>query len=104
MLKKLKYADYLVHLELFYRVICNLEILPKEDLDFVKTKTNETVYLHSDNTIKTHNNIFLKKNLNKDIVIQNSDKSNSIVIADKDIYIKRLENNLSDQRKFDKVI
>ena len=43
MLKKLKYADQLVHLELFYRDICNLEILPKEDLDFVKTKTKETV-------------------------------------------------------------
>ena len=40
--KQLKYADYLVHFELFYRDICNLEILSNEDLDFVKTKTKET--------------------------------------------------------------
>ena len=41
--KQLKYADYLVHFELFYRDIRNLEILSNEDLDFVKTKTKETV-------------------------------------------------------------
>ena len=40
--KQLKYADYLVHFELFYRDICNLEILSNEDLDFVKTETKET--------------------------------------------------------------
>ena len=41
--KQLKYADYLVHFELFYRDIRNLEILSNKDLDFVKTKTKETV-------------------------------------------------------------
>ena len=40
---------------------------------------------------------------NKDIVIQKSDKGNSVVIVDKDIYIKRMENLLSDHRKFEKV-
>ena len=35
--KQLKYADYLVHFELF-----NLKILSNEDLDFVKTKTKAT--------------------------------------------------------------
>ena len=40
--KQLKYADYLVYFELFYRDIRNLEILSNEDLDFVKTKTKET--------------------------------------------------------------
>ena len=40
---------------------------------------------------------------NKDIVIQKSDKGNSVVIVDKDTYIKRMENLLSDQRKFEKV-
>ena len=39
--QQLKYADYLVHFEFFYRNIRNLEILSKEDLDFVKTKTKE---------------------------------------------------------------
>ena len=40
--KQLNYADYLVHFELFYRNIRNLEVLSNEDLDFVKTKTKET--------------------------------------------------------------
>ena len=40
--KQLKYADYLVHFELFYIDIRNLEILSNEDLDFVKAKTKET--------------------------------------------------------------
>ena len=40
---------------------------------------------------------------NKDIVIQKSDKGNSVAIVDKDTYIKRMENLLSDQRKFEKV-
>ena len=40
---------------------------------------------------------------NKDIVIQKSDKGNSVVIVDKETYIKRMENLLSDERKFERV-
>ena len=40
---------------------------------------------------------------NKDIVIQKSDKGNSVVIVDKETYIKRTENILSDERKFGRV-
>ena len=39
----------------------------------------------------------------KDIVIQKSDKGNSVVIVDKETYIKRMENLLSDERKFERV-
>ena len=39
--KQLSYVDYLVHFELFYRNIRNLEVLSNEDLDFVKTKIKE---------------------------------------------------------------
>ena len=38
---KLNHADYLVSFELFYRNICNLQVLPTEDLDFIKTKTKD---------------------------------------------------------------
>ena len=41
---------------------------------------------------------------NKDIAIQTSDKGNSVVIVDKETYIKRTENLLSDERKFERVI
>ena len=37
-LSQLNYADYLMHFELFYRNISNLEVLFNKDLDFVKTK------------------------------------------------------------------
>ena len=40
---------------------------------------------------------------NKDIVIQKSDKGNSVVVDDKETYIKRMANLLNDQRKFEKV-
>ena len=41
---------------------------------------------------------------NKDIIIQKSDKGNSAVIVDKDTYIKRMENLLSDQRNLKKIL
>ena len=40
---------------------------------------------------------------NKDILIQKSYKGNSGVIVDKETYIKRMDNLLSDQRKFERV-
>ena len=40
---------------------------------------------------------------NKDIVIQKSDKGNFAATVDKETYIKRLENLLSDRRKFERV-
>ena len=44
------------------------------------------------------------KNLsqNKHIVIQKSDKDNTIFIVDREKYIKKMEKFLSDQRKFQK--
>ena len=109
--KQHKYADYLIHFELFYRDIGNLEILSNEDLDFVKTKTKETALSSFRQYNKNPQQNLSKEELaaltnlskNKDIVIQKSDKGNSVVIVDKDTYIKRMENLLSDQRKFEKV-
>ena len=89
--KKLDYADYLVHFELFFRDIRNLDILSNEDLDFVKAKTKEAAL----SSYRSYNNnvpqnlskeefIALKKlSENKDLIIQESDKSNSVVIVDR---------------------
>ena len=109
--KQLKYADYLVHFELLYRDIRNLEILHNEDLDFVKTKTKETAWSSFRQYNKNPQQNLSKEELtaltnlskNKDIIIQKSDKGNSVVIVDKDTYIKRMENLLIDQKKFEKV-
>ena len=101
-LKQLNYADYLVHFELFYRNIRNLEVLPNEDLDFVKTKTKEAALSSFRQYKKSPQQNLLKEELaaslskNKDNVIQKSDKGNSVVIVDKETYIKRMENFLRD--------
>ena len=36
-------------------------------------------------------------------MIQKSDKRNSVVILDKDVYIKHMESLLSDNAKFEKI-
>ena len=100
-----------MHFELFYRNIGNLEVLSNEDLDFVKTKTKETALSSFRQYNKNSQQSLSKQELaalaslskNKDIVIQKSDKGNSVVIVDKETYIKRMENLLSDQRKFERV-
>ena len=94
---------------MFYRQIRNLEILSNEV--FVKTKTKESTWSSFRQNNKNPQQNLSKEELtaltnlskNKDIIIQKSDKGNSVVIVDKDTYIKRMENLLSDQRKFEKV-
>ena len=109
--KQFKYADYLVHFELFYRYIRNLEILSNEDLDFVKTKTKETSLSSFRQYNKNPLQNLSKEELatltnlvkNKDIIIQKTDKGNSVVIVDKDTYIRKMENVLKEKRMFEKV-
>ena len=40
---------------------------------------------------------------NTNLVIQKSDKGNSVVILDKDVYIKHMDSFLSNKAKFEKV-
>ena len=109
--KQLNYAVCLVHFGLFYRNIRNLEILSNEDLDFVKTKTKERALSSYKQCNKSPQQNLSKGELealaslskNKDFVIQKSDKGNSVVIVVEESYIKRVENLLSNQRKFERV-
>ena len=85
-------------------------VLPNEDLDFVNTKIKETAL----SSFRQCNNN-LPQNLSKeelaaltvlskkDTVIEKSEKGNSVAITDKEIYFKRTENILSDQRKFKRI-
>ena len=96
---------------MFYRNIRNFEVLSNEDVDFVKTKTKDTAlssfrkYNKSpqQNLSKEENAALTSLSKNKDIVIQKFDKGNYVIIVDKETYIKRMENLLSDQRKFERV-
>ena len=87
----------MAHFELFYRQIRNLEILSNEDLDFVRKKTKETTLLSFRQYNKNPQQNLSKEELTtlinlskKDIVIQKSDKGNSVVIVDKETDIKRM--------------
>ena len=76
----------------------------------MKTKTKETALSlfrqykknPQQNLSKQELTALTNLSKNKDIVIQKSDKGNSVAIVDKDTYIKRMGNLLSDQRKFEK--
>ena len=67
--KKLDYADYLAHFELFFRDICNLDILSNEGLHFVKAKTKEAAI----SSYRSYNNN-VPQNLSKEgfIALKNS--------------------------------
>ena len=95
--KKFNHADYLVNFELFYRDICNLQVLSSEDLGFTKTKTKDSSFRIYNKNVPQYlskREFDALKNLsqNKQIVIQKSDKGNSIVIVDRDKYIEKMEN------------
>ena len=95
-----------------YRSIRNLEVLSNEDLEFVKTKTKETALSSFRQYNKSPQQNLSKEELaalaslskNKDIVIQKSDKGNSVVIVDKETYIKGMENLLSDERNLKELL
>ena len=109
--KYLDYADYLANFELFYRNIRNLDILPNEDLDFVKTRIKEvtlSTYRNYNNNVPQHlskEEFLALQNLrkNKNIVIQKSDKGNSVVVVNKADYLNKTDNLLNDTRKFEKI-
>ena len=77
---------------MFHRDIHNLEIFANEDLDFVGKKTKETAlssfkqYNENSQQNLSKEELIAWTNLskNKGIVIQRSDKGNSVVAFDKD--------------------
>ena len=107
--KYLDYAGYLVSFELFYRNICDLGILPNEDLDIVKTRTKVAAlssYRNDSNNVPQHpskEQFLALQNLHKNKnVIEKFDKGHSAVIVDKVDHLDNMENLLNDTRKFEK--
>ena len=74
-----------------------------------KQKLRKQQYLNLDNIIKILNKNLSKEELaalaglskNKGIVMRKSDNGNSVVIVEKEAYIKRMKNLFSVQRKFE---
>ena len=104
---KLDYADYLVQFELFFKDIRNLDILSKEELGFVKAKTEEaelSSYRTFNNNVPQNlskgESIALQNfSKSKDLIIQKSGKGNSVVIVQRQDYLKKM----NDQKIFSKV-
>ena len=95
-----------------FRDIRDLDNLPNEDLDFVKAKTKEAAlsfYRYYNNNVPNNNlskEVFIAlQNLskNKNLIIQKSDKGNSVVIVDREDYIKKMNDILNDKKKFWKI-
>ena len=85
--------------------------MSNEDLDFVKAKTKEAAlssYRSYSNNVpqnlsKEEFTALQNLSKNKDLIIQKSDKGNSVVIAKRQDYLKKMNDILSDQKKFSKV-
>ena len=96
--KQLSYSDYLINFELFYRSIDNLKILSGDNLDFIKTRIKDTTLTSFRNynaNVAQHlsNEEFealkiLSKNCN--LIIEKADKGNSVVIVEKDVYLRHM--------------
>ena len=92
----LDYVDYFVNFELFFIDIRNLDVLPNEDLDFLKAKTKEVALssyrTYIDNVPQNVSNdefIALQSlSKSKDLIDQKSDKGNSVEIVGWQDYIK----------------
>ena len=80
-------------------------------LDFVKAKTKEATlssYRSYNNNVpqnlsKEEFTALQNLSKNKDLIIQKSDKGNSVVIVQRQDYLEKMNDILSDQKKFSKV-
>ena len=107
---KLNYADYCINFELLYRDVLKLNMNDKAKEDFIKTKLKEAAlssyynfnnHSHNDDSLTTDEFNALETLANKrDLIIQKSDKGNSIVLSDKKVYLERMLDIVSDASKF----
>ena len=108
--KKLQYANYCLNFELLYSDILKLDINDKAKEDFLKSKLKEeplsSFYDYNGQNNKPSNltseefQSLQKLANNNDIIIQKSDKGNSIVLIDRITYIERISEILNDSSKF----
>ena len=84
--------------------------MSNEKLDFVKAKIKDAaLFLFRNYNADLPRNlsdeefvVLLRLSKNTSLVIQQLDKGNSVVILDKDVYIKHIESHLSDKARFEK--
>ena len=106
---KLNYSDYLTPFELLSRDVAKLPV-SDNILERLKVEIKREVFSSYDNysfwdelNISKEEHVALKGlSANKDLIIQKSDKGNSVVLLNRND-IKRLNKMLSDSSKFKKL-
>ena len=94
--------------ELLFRDI-NKNEMPNEDREFIKTRLKDSaftsfqLYNYNSEINLTKNERLALNNLsnNKNMIIQRSDKGNSVVLLDKDKYLEGMSKILSNNAKFE---
>ena len=78
--------------------------MSNKDLGFIKAKTKEAALsfygIYNNNLSKDKFITLQNLSKNKDLIIQKSDKGNSAVIVEWQGYIKKMDNILTDQKRF----
>ena len=108
--KNLNYADYLLPFELLFRDIDLLDI-PRTDRDFIQGRLRDCAFTSyrdvgkniDRNLSKEEHFAFKYLVKNKDLIIQEADKGNTVVILNKNDYNLKMKKILSDTSKFQKL-
>ena len=99
-----------MNFELFFRDIFKLDTLSNENLEFLKTKIKDVTlsslrYFNvpqhlSDSEFQALKNL---SRLKKEVIVQKSDKGNSVVLLNNSDYIRNIEGIFKDVNKLQKV-
>ena len=108
MSKKLEYANCMLPFELLFRDIKSSD-LSVPQIKAVKSKTLDTFDSSDNNKInsnlsKEELKALHKLRKQKHLVIQKTDKGNTVVITEKNAYINIMKEIISDTNKFEQII
>ena len=106
-----EYLDFMLLFELLYRDIKPEEV-PSEILNILKTKLLSAAtsfyakiksYRIKSNLSGNEAKVLRKLTKQKDVIIQKADKGNTVVILDKESYIKQMKELLSVTNNFERI-
>ena len=106
-----EYLDFMLLFELLYRDIKPEEV-PSEILNILKTKLLSAAtsfyakiksYRIKSNLSGNEAKVLRKLTRQKDVIIQKADKGNTVVILDKESYIKQMKELLSVTNNFERI-
>ena len=106
--KRLDYADHMLPFELLFRDT-NKSEMPNEGKEFIKTRLKNCAFTsfwsyncNSEINLTKYERLVLNKlSNNKNIIIQKSDKGNSVGLLDKDKYPEGMSKILNSNAKFE---